>query len=117
MAYATSITMYRNRNHTVRVTVDLTTLVSIQNATVRFSVRRGAVTENGAIVINKTNLPSIVLGAEVILPDTVEFYLQPSDTSGLTAGNYTADATITTTLGTFQLLAPLALTLMEPVTP
>lgn len=115
--YATTITVYRNRNHTVRVVVDTTDLGSIASAVLKFSVRTGTITAGGAKVIYKTNSgPSTYEQPAVVSTDTVEFYLLPADTVGLTAGDYTADATITTALGTFQLLEPLAFTLREPVT-
>jgi hypothetical protein len=115
--YATSITVYKNRNHTVRVVVDTTDLGSIASAILKFSVRTGTISAGGAKVVYKTNSgPSTYTPPAVVSANTVEFYLLPADTVGLTAGDYTADATITTALGTFQLLEPLAFTLREPVT-
>ncbi len=118
MAYATAITVYKNRNHTIRVVVDLTDLVSLTGAILTFSVRTGAVSGQGQRVIVKTNqYPSIAIQAAVVSADTVEFYLDPIDTTGLAIGNYTADAVVQTSAGTFQLLAPLAFTLAESVSP
>jgi hypothetical protein len=117
MTYSTTISIYRRRNHTVRVVVDLTALVDITGAILTLSVRQGSVQAGGgAIVLAKTNQGGDATQAAVVAVDTVEFYIVPSDTYPLSPGSYTCDATIETGLGRFQLLAPLSFTVLEPVT-
>jgi hypothetical protein len=116
MAYASSITLYIRRNHTIRVVVDLTSIPSITGAILCLTIRKGTISGTGIVAIIKTNSTGDGTQAAVVGTDTVEFYLKPVDTANLAPGDYAADATIQTSLGLFQLLPLTAVTMLRPIT-
>jgi hypothetical protein len=117
MPYATSVIVYRRRNHTIRIVVDLTTITSLENALLTMTIRKGTAAAMGAIILTKTNTSGDASQAAVVSDDTIEFYLTPGNTASFPPGTYVVDAIIQTSQGLFQLLAPTPMTLVEPVTP